>query len=506
MDLLAQSWNLLPALPRTLIAFALVLGVLVFIHELGHYLAARWRGVHVDAFSIGFGRPLWRRTDRRGTEWRLGWLPLGGYVKLHGLEVPEETDAADARLLAPRPDLPRQAGAGPRHRGRRRAGGELPARGAALRRPVHDRGPAGREHHDRRGGGGIGRGARRPARRRRDPGARRRARGALRPGAAPRPAAPRPADRNADRARRGGADAGGHARRARGAAGRATGVLGIQGGAVRLERLGPVAALAAGAAQTVDVTWQSLTSIGEMLAGQRSARDLGGPIRIAEISGEAATLGPAALVSLMALLSVSLGLLNLFPIPILDGGHLVFYAAEAHPRPAAAAEGAGVRLPRRLRAAGHLVRAGVVERHRPRRHRPVRRAPRGLSATPQGNGAGARRGGGWRAAGPPLWSAPSARPPARQPESHGPALALDHRPRAADRHRLPRAGARRGARLRRRAARGRPRAPPPPRPAPKGWCGRSRCAATSASRPTPSAPTCCCSPATPSTPTGSTAA
>ncbi len=94
MDLLAQTWNLLPALPRTLIAFALVLGVLVFIHEMGHYLAARWRGVHVDAFSIGFGRPLWRRTDRRGTEWRLGWLPLGGYVKLHGQETPEETDAA----------------------------------------------------------------------------------------------------------------------------------------------------------------------------------------------------------------------------------------------------------------------------------------------------------------------------------------------------------------------------------------------------------------------------
>jgi regulator of sigma E protease len=69
--------------------------------------------------------------------------------------------------------------------------------------------------------------------------------------------------------------------------------------------------------------------MGEMLAGQRSARDLGGPIRIAEVSGEAASLGAAPLVTLMGLLSVSLGLLNLFPIPLLDGGHLVFYAAEA---------------------------------------------------------------------------------------------------------------------------------------------------------------------------------
>ncbi|MFZ4407410.1 MAG: RIP metalloprotease RseP, partial [Paracraurococcus sp.] len=90
MELLGNLWNMLPALPRTLIAFAVVLGVLVFIHELGHYLAARWRGVHVEAFSIGFGRPLFKGTDRHGTEWRLGWIPLGGYVKMHGQETPED--------------------------------------------------------------------------------------------------------------------------------------------------------------------------------------------------------------------------------------------------------------------------------------------------------------------------------------------------------------------------------------------------------------------------------
>ena len=64
--------------------------MLVFIHEMGHYLAARWRGVHVEAFSIGFGHPLARWTDRVGTEWRLCWLPLGGYVKLHGQERPQD--------------------------------------------------------------------------------------------------------------------------------------------------------------------------------------------------------------------------------------------------------------------------------------------------------------------------------------------------------------------------------------------------------------------------------
>ena len=328
MDLLAQTWNLLPALPRTLIAFAVVLGVLVFIHEMGHYLAARWRGVHVDAFSIGFGRPLWRRTDRRGTEWRLGWLPLGGYVKLHGQEVPEETDSATRASWRPgqtfheKPvgDRAIVVAAGPvanyllavllfaglymvvgqptgattvgavvensaAARGGLRAGdeilaldGERVARFEQVQRHVQPR--AGRPIELRIARDGEERAL------------------VVTPDAREGPQGP-------------------------------TGVLGIQGGAVRLERLGPLSALAAGAAQTVDVTWQSLTSIGEMLTGQRSARDLGGPIKIAEVSGEAASLGLAPLVTLMALLSVSLGLLNLFPIPVLDGGHLVFYAAEA---------------------------------------------------------------------------------------------------------------------------------------------------------------------------------
>jgi regulator of sigma E protease len=328
LDLLAQSWNLLPALPRTLIAFALVLGVLVFIHELGHYLAARWRGVHVDAFSIGFGRPVWRRTDRRGTEWRLGWLPLGGYVKLHGLEVPEETDAATRASWRPgqtfhdKPVRDRAivVAAGP-------VANYLLAvlLFAGLYMTVGQ--PVGNTTI-----GAVVEGSAA-------------SRGGLRVGdeilaldgervarfdQVQRHVQPRPGQPIELRIGRDGEE-----RTlvvtpdAREGPQGATGVLGIQGGAVRLERLGPVDALAAGTAQTADVTWQSLTSIGEMLAGQRSARDLGGPIRIAEISGEAATLGPAALVSLMALLSVSLGLLNLFPIPILDGGHLVFYAAEA---------------------------------------------------------------------------------------------------------------------------------------------------------------------------------
>ncbi|MGH7212780.1 MAG: M50 family metallopeptidase, partial [Acetobacteraceae bacterium] len=75
---------------RTLVAFAVVLGILVFVHELGHYLAARWRGVRVEVFSIGFGRAFASWTDRAGTVWKLAWLPLGGYVKMHGQERPED--------------------------------------------------------------------------------------------------------------------------------------------------------------------------------------------------------------------------------------------------------------------------------------------------------------------------------------------------------------------------------------------------------------------------------
>ena len=80
----------LPALPRSIVAFIIVLGVLVFVHELGHYLAARWVRVHVETFSIGFGKALLHWTDRVGTVWKIGWLPLGGYVKLHGQERAED--------------------------------------------------------------------------------------------------------------------------------------------------------------------------------------------------------------------------------------------------------------------------------------------------------------------------------------------------------------------------------------------------------------------------------
>ena len=79
-----------PGLSFTIFAFLLVIGPLVFVHELGHYFVGRWFGVHAETFSIGFGPELMHWTDKRGTRWRVGALPLGGYVKLHGQETPED--------------------------------------------------------------------------------------------------------------------------------------------------------------------------------------------------------------------------------------------------------------------------------------------------------------------------------------------------------------------------------------------------------------------------------
>ena len=70
----------------TIVALLIVLGVVVFVHEFGHFMAARWAGVRVDAFSIGFGSSLFKWTDKYGTVWKLCWLPLGGYVSIYGQE------------------------------------------------------------------------------------------------------------------------------------------------------------------------------------------------------------------------------------------------------------------------------------------------------------------------------------------------------------------------------------------------------------------------------------
>jgi regulator of sigma E protease len=321
-------FDFLPAILRTPVAFGIVLGVLVFIHELGHYLAARWCGVHVETFSIGFGRALVSWTDRLGTVWKIAWLPLGGYVKLHGLERPEDvSDEVKARWQPGRTFHGKSLGsraiviaAGPI------ANFVLAAvlftglfafvgRGTVV--PVVGEVIAGSAASH----GGLNAGDRitaidgRPIQQFQE------IQGAV--AASPgRPihlvvtsggasheltVTPDPSESN----------------------GHTIGVLGIRAGAIEYQRLSPAQAVPAGLAETWNVTRQTLVALWGMVAGSQGAGDLSGPLGIARLSGQVAALGVASLVSLIAVLSTNLGLFNLFPIPVLDGGHLVFYLAEA---------------------------------------------------------------------------------------------------------------------------------------------------------------------------------
>ncbi len=351
-------FDAVPAVVRSAAAFIVVLGVLVFVHELGHYLAARWRGVHVEAFSIGFGRTIASWTDRLGTVWKLSWLPLGGYVKLHGQERPEDVTAEErARWLPGRTFHEKSVlsraiivVAGPVANfllamvlfaglfmaiGRpvtTSVIGDVLADGAAA--------SAGLLAGDRIDAISTASGAK--------------ARIAsfediqkivsVHPGERLEVTVQRPAAGTEAAARTltlpvttGARDNG------------RVGILGIRGGNVEYVRVDPASAVLAGIVQTWDITSQTFAGVTQMLTGSRGTEDLGGPLRIAQLSGQVAQLGLASLVSFIAVLSVNLGLINLFPIPVLDGGHLLFFAAEAvRGRP----------IPPRAQAAGF--RAGMA--------------------------------------------------------------------------------------------------------------------------------------------------
>jgi regulator of sigma E protease len=106
-------------------------------------------------------------------------------------------------------------------------------------------------------------------------------------------------------------------------------MLGISGGQMEFQQLSLPQAIVGGVEQTWQVAADTVVGVSQMITGQRGTEDLGGPLRIAQLSGQVAELGLGSLVSFIAVLSVNLGLINLFPIPVLDGGHLLFYLAEA---------------------------------------------------------------------------------------------------------------------------------------------------------------------------------
>jgi regulator of sigma E protease len=316
--------------------FVIALGVLVFVHELGHYLVARWCGVKVDVFSIGFGPEIFGWNDRQGTRWRVAIVPLGGYVKMYGDANAASTpgDGLDTMSAAERAvsfhhkTLGQRAAiilAGP-------AANFLfaivafiflfVARGQPFTPPqigsVVPGGPAavaGLVSGDvvtAIDGWRVDRFEDLQAQVRAKPGQTVEL-DVLRDG--------RTVTLQATLRLREDTDRFGNVHR--------VGQLGVTGGGAEYRELGPVDATVQAVRETWNLSVGTLGAIGQMIMGTRGTEEIGGPIRIAQMSGQVAQLGVVAFVWFLAVLSINLGLINLFPIPLLDGGHLMFYAIEA---------------------------------------------------------------------------------------------------------------------------------------------------------------------------------
>jgi regulator of sigma E protease len=320
-------FDALPPPLNTIVPFVIVLGVLVFVHELGHYLAARACGVFVETFSIGFGRALTSWKDRHGTVWKIAWVPLGGYVKLHGQEQPEDATPEERAGWQPGRTFH------DKHVGARAivvaAGpianfvlavvlyaGLYAVNGRPLALPVVAEVVA----DSPAAAAGVKVGDRVTAID---------AESVQRFEDIQRIIAVHPAERVMLHVERGteGLELP-IVPEARNTSGGRIGVIGIRGGAVTYQPISLLAAIPAGIDQTWTISVQTLTGVWQMISGGRGAGDIGGPLRIAQLSGEVAQLGIASLISFIAVLSVNLGLINLFPIPVLDGGHLLFFLAE----------------------------------------------------------------------------------------------------------------------------------------------------------------------------------
>ena len=323
-----------------LLPFLFVLTVVVFFHELGHFLVARWCGVAVKTFSIGFGPEIAGFTDRHGTRWRLSWIPLGGYVKfiddenaasagqkaLEHLTPEEREQSFQAKPLGQRAAV---VAAGPI------ANFILAIAIFAVLFSVYGRQVADpvvarvNENSAAAQAGVI-------------PGDR-----LISIGGTPvttfddvrRYVSVRPELKITIRIERNGAmldlpmvpqrtelaDQFGNKME--------IGIIGIltdqEAGNFRTVTYGPIEAVGQGVLQSWHVITGTFDYLGNVLTGRMKADQIGGPIRVAKVSGQMATLGIPFLLNIAAILSVSIGLLNLMPVPVLDGGHLMFYAVEA---------------------------------------------------------------------------------------------------------------------------------------------------------------------------------
>jgi len=323
-----------PGLPFTVLAFLLVIGPLIFIHELGHYFAGRWFGVKADTFSIGFGREIGGWTDKRGTRWKVGWLPLGGYVKFKGDMNPASTPS-DEWLALPPEERNQTFQAKPLwQRFIIVAAGPVTNFAFAIVALMIIFATIGYPSSPALVGGVV---AGSPA-----------ARAGLQPGDRITAVDGRAVETYVEFQRfvmlrpeqelRLTLDRGGRAielpivpaaETARDEFGNEAriGRIGIEGRIVP-EPL-PISQLPGAAIHTTVSTVEMMVfTLGQVITGERSVKELGGPLKIAEVSGQQASLGWLPFFWLMVMVSINLGFINLLPIPLLDGGHLLFYVIE----------------------------------------------------------------------------------------------------------------------------------------------------------------------------------
>ncbi|WP_347303535.1 RIP metalloprotease RseP [Croceibacterium sp. TMG7-5b_MA50] len=325
-----------PPLWMWVIGFLLVLGPLVTLHELGHYLVGRWFGVQATAFSVGFGKELAGYTDRRGTRWKLSALPLGGYVQFAG-DMNPASQPSDEWLALPAEERARTfqartlwqkaliVAAGPVTNfavaiailaGLNLAYGRvevppvvqvLAEDGAAAQagvalgdRIVSLNGEPIEQFEEVRGFVApypdepvtlvVDRGGRQLT-----------YRFTIR--------SVEEQDRFGNRFR--------------------IGQIGVGSGDGQLVPVQPAESVVLAVRQTGEIVETMVIGLWQVISGRRSVEELGGPIKIAKFSGEQLSLGWPQFIHFAALISINLAFINLLPIPALDGGHLAFYAAEA---------------------------------------------------------------------------------------------------------------------------------------------------------------------------------
>jgi regulator of sigma E protease len=324
-----------------LVPFLIVLTVVVFVHELGHFLVGRWCGVGVNAFSIGFGPELLGFTDRHGTRWKLSAVPLGGYVKFagdaNGASVPDaaslsQMSAAERAISFHHKSVWRRAAivaAGPIANFLLAIAifaGITYVNGRHILAPRIDAIQAGSAAER----AGFQAGDLVVSINRREIASFTEMQRIV--SASAEDVLTVVIDRNG---RQVTLTAVPDLKEQETPFGKQRiGLLGLQASRAPEDlahvKYGLLQSLRLGVAETWYVIDRTFTYIGRLVVGRESADQLSGPIRIAQVSGQVANLGgPSGLVSLVAVLSVSIGLINLFPIPLLDGGHLLFYSIEA---------------------------------------------------------------------------------------------------------------------------------------------------------------------------------